>query len=254
MKELFNNPFTTMKTTTYLSALLVLFALFTSCNKDENSVTPSSQVTTTTLEMGEINSLDVSDAFSVFVTLADQETPVTIEASSNLHPYIRIENYNGLLRIELDDHINISKGNAVLNVYVTARTMENIEASGASYVELVNPLYGDALDIELSGASLLRATVHTGELNGDLSGASALQIQGSTVNFRIDASGSSTMEDFNFLASHLDAHLDGACQISLSVQDALEVTASGSSIVRYKGDAVITKQNLSGSSGIVKVN
>lgn len=243
-----------MKTSTYLINLLLLLALVTSCCLEDQHVTPSNEVTTHTIEVGSFSSLDISDSFSVFVTLADQEAPVQVEANNNLHPYIRIVNHNGHLDIELDERIDIDDGNAVLNVYVTARTLYDIEASGASYVELLNPLYDDALVIELSGASMLRGILHTNEITADLSGASALQIQGSTVDFRIDASGASFMEGFDFVVSRLDANLDGASQASLTVEDEIKINASGSSLLRYKGDAVITHQDLSGSSSVVKMD
>jgi hypothetical protein len=115
-------------------------------------------------------------------------------------------------------------------------------------------LYNDFLDVDLSGASMLRGTLHTAEVTADLSGASALQILGSTVDFRIDASGSSSIEGYDFLAKYLDAQLDGASQASLSVEEEIRIEASGASILRYRGEATIVHQELSGAASVVKVD
>jgi hypothetical protein len=97
-------------------------------------------------------------------------------------------------------------------------------------------------------------TLYTGEVLADLSGASSLQIQGSTIDFRLDASGASSMESYSFLTKYLDANLDGASQASLSVEDEIRIRASGASTLRYRGDATITHQQLSGAASVVKVN
>jgi hypothetical protein len=49
-------------------------------------------------------------------------------------------------------------------------------------------------------------------------------------------------------------NLSGASNVSLTVTDEMDVSASGSSIVRYKGDAVINSQNLTGGSQIIHMN
>lgn len=243
-----------MKTIKSITGFFLLVLLFSACSMYDNDVTPSSRVTTRSMEVGSFTALDVSDAFRVYVTLTDQEAPVTVEANDNLHRYIRIHNSGGRLIVEFSENIDIKQGDPVLNVYVSTPTLNDIEASGASYVALDTPLYTDFLDVDLSGASLLRGTLHTGEVQADLSGASALQILGSTVDFRIDASGSSSMEGYGFLTKYLDANLDGASQASLSVEDEIRIEASGASILRYRGEATIVHQELSGAASVVKVD
>jgi len=56
------------------------------------------------------------------------------------------------------------------------------------------------------------------------------------------------------LTTNLMAELSGGSSIILSVQDELDVTASGASTVFYKGNGVIVNQELSGGSEIVKTD
>jgi hypothetical protein len=254
MKEILNQKLMTMKTTTLFSALILLAGIFTSCTKDDHEVTPSGSVTTVTKSVYEFDKLEVSDAFAVYVTFSGVEAPVMIEANSNLQPYIIVENRGDRLYIGLDDRISINKGNAVLNVYITARNLDAITAGGAVYLELMNPLIADAVDIHLDGASVLRGTLHAGEIDAELHGASVMQVFGTAGDFHIDASGASHMEGFDFVTDDLKAHLDGASNIQLTVEDELKVSASGASSVIYRGNGVVVSQELSGASSIVQVN
>lgn len=254
MKEILNQKLMTMKTTTFLTGLILLAGITTSCSKDDHSVTPSGSVTTVTKSVYEFEELEVSDAFAVFVAFSDADAPVVIEANSNLQPYVIVENHGDRLYIGLDDRINIHKGNAVLNVYITTRTLESITAGGAVYIELQNPLVADAVDIRLEGASVLSGTLHAGDIDAEVHGASAMMVNGTTGSFHIDASGASHMEGFGFMTHELKAHLSGASNLMLTVDDELKVNASGASSVVYRGNGVITSQELSGASTIVCAN
>ncbi len=62
------------------------------------------------------------------------------------------------------------------------------------------------------------------------------------------------MRDFNFNTDNLDAYLYGASEVSVTVNQKLDVTASGASNVYYKGSGVVEHQNLSDSSKIEKMD
>jgi hypothetical protein len=247
----------TMNTTTFLSGLLLFAGVLTSCDKDDHDVTPSNGMSTLTTSVGEFDQLYISNAFTAYVTFSDDsdaEERVLIEANSNLHPYIRVENHNGQLSIGIDNGINISKGNIVLKAYITAKRIDAFTAEGASSIELQNAFYDETVNIELYGASHFRGTLHAGEITSSIHGASAMLVDGTTVFFHIDATGASSMEGFGFLTGNLETHLEGASAIALTVKDELDVTASGASNVRYKGNGVVVRQQLSGASSIVNIN
>ena len=243
-----------MKTTSFFTGLLVLAVLASSCTKDDHEIYPTAAVTSATMTVNSFDHLDVSDAFAVYVTFADAPETVTIEANSNLHPYIIVEDRDDRLRIKLDDRINIKSGNAVLNVYITAPEIERFTARGAVYMELMNPLYDNDVDIHLDGASVFRGVLHASKVDAELHGASVMFADGTAANFRFDASGASHMEGFGFMTDELKADLSGASNMELTVHRELRVTASGASSVIYRGDGIVTSMNLSGASTVVRVN
>jgi hypothetical protein len=86
----------------------------------------------------------------------------------------------------------------------------------------------------------------------DLSGASVMNISGSADIFEIEASGASVCKDYGFEVKKLEAQISGASNMSITVEDEINIEASGASSLKYKGNATIKSQNLSGASSIRK--
>nr|WP_319269845.1 head GIN domain-containing protein [uncultured Draconibacterium sp.] len=242
-----------MKTKVFLATILAAGVLFTSCEKDKQDVVPSPNVTSKNFSASGLSQLTVSDVFHVYVSFSDTEESVQVEANENLHSFIEINQSGGLLTVGLEKNTNIS-GTPVLNLYITTTSLSKVMAEGATSVEFKNALQNDQFEIELIGASQLKGSLETGTVDAYLEGASKMDIDGSCNNFKIDATGASEMTGFDFVSNNLNAELDGGSEISLSVQQKLDVTARGASKVYYKGNGVIQDQDLKDASEIIKVN
>lgn len=242
-----------MKTKVILAAILSLGILFTSCNDDDLHLVPSDKITSKTISVSGISQLDVSDLFNVQVTFSETEESVVVESNENIHQIINIKQDGETLNIGLDENSTIS-GTPVLNVYIKTASIEKVQAAGASKIEFKNPLLGSILEIDLEGACLFTGEIQVDELFSNLLGASVMNISGEANVFEIDGEGASKMTGFEFTCDDLKAVLYGASDISLTVNEKLDVTASGASNVYYKGNGVIEKQNLSDTSKITKLD
>ena len=156
------------------------------------------------------------------------------------------------LIIKLKDNTSVKNG-ATLRAYISCDYLSYIEASGATNISLRNTLVSNDLDIDISGASNLNGTIEVGEITAEVSGASVLELSGTSGYFYIDASGASTIKDYSFSIGHLNAELSGASNANLTVNNRIEVEASGASTLNYKGDAIIQQQELSGASSVNRV-
>lgn len=242
-----------MKTKVFLAAIFAVGVLFTSCEKDQFDVIPSAKITTTDFPASGVNQLAISDVFHVYVSFSETEESVQVEANENLHSFIEIDQTDGRLFIRLEKNSNIS-GDPTLNVYITTTSLSKVLVQGAASVEFYDALLNDQFEIELTGASKFKGSLETGTLTTHISGASEMEIDGSCTNFLIDASGASEMTGFNFVSDNLNADLTGGSKISLTVQQKLDVTASGASKVYYKGNGIIQSQDLKDASQIIKMN
>jgi hypothetical protein len=248
-----------MKTKSILLGLFALSILFTSCNKNEdifpshNNVYPSKDITTVNHTISGYSQLDVSDRFNVFVTFSDTEENIQIEANSNLQQYITCKKVSNQLVIYFADNVNIKTGNAVLNVYITTKQLNAFYSAGAISIQLQNELVCSDLTIDLSGVSTLRGTIYADQIKSKLEGTSKLDIGGSSNSFDINAAGVNEVVGYDFETNYLSSDLEGVCNVHLTVQQKLEVKASGVCNVYYKGDGIVSYQNLSGASKIQKV-
>lgn len=242
-----------MKIKIFAATSLIFSFLFFSCSKDE-TIDPSNTITSQEHNITGYNELNVQDAFNVEVHFSNEIESIIVEANDNLHPYIILEKNLMELSIRLDDNIDLSEKQATLNVYISTDHMFSYRASGATTIQLLDPLGADKLIINLSGASSLSGNLTGTEVNAIITGASTLNLTGSANKFNLDATGASNMYDFDFVANWLHTNLEGACTASITVNNKLDVWANGASTVYYKGDGVINTQELSGGSQIIKVN
>jgi len=241
-----------MKTHAFLTTLFVLGIFFTSCDKDDD-VIPSNSISTVEKNISGYSKLNVSDSFTVNVTFSDTEEKILIEANDNLQAYIHVEKQDDWLLIWLDDNVNID-GSSTLDIYITTNSINEYSAEGAVGIYLQNDLNAGNINIELTGASNFNGTLYGTNLNAELTGASNLNIIGEVDLLEIESQGASNMIDFGFSANHLIGDLDGASNVSLAVNEDLNVKANGASNVYYKGDGVVESQDLSGGSQIVKMD
>ncbi len=242
-----------MKTKTLIMGFLSVCMLFTSCENDELAINPSSNITTESFTASNITELDVESVFKVYITFSDTEESVTVEANENLHDIIDIVQDGSRLNIALERNSNI-RGEVVLNVYIKTQYIDKISADGASSVAFENILAGNNLNLRISGASQFTGSLEVDELHANLYGASQINLTGSSNSFNIVASGASRMTGFGFETNTLTTDLEGASMVSITVNESMDITAREASMVNYKGDAEITKQQLTDASVIVNRN
>lgn len=226
-------------------------ALLFSCSKE--TIRVSDRITEVALDIKNYSGIKVSDAFTVFLDFDNQNEGVVIEANENIQNLIIVQIEGDYLRIKLKENTNI-KGDAVMNIYLSKRTLNEILVAGASQIILNNTWNNERSKIELSGASNLVGEVTIDELELLASGASNVDLYGNVMMLRASLQGSSNLKDYDLNTSSLEMILSGASNAYLGVSESIKITASGASVLTYKGSAVIEEQNLSGSSQVRHTN
>ncbi len=228
-------------------------------------------VITQTRDLGSFNRFEVHNGFEVTLVQGATES-ITIEAPEAYLPYIHIKIQNGTLILELDDNID-EDNHAHKKAILTFKTLRGIDGSGGSYLTCNDSIVSSDFDIDLSGGSECHLTLgaetltfetsggsemtlalSAEEIRGGGSGGSVLFLSGHGKNFRLRGlSGGSIMRAFSLQMAQADLELSGGSIAELTVLDALTVSASGGSAVRYKGNPTIT-EDLSGGSSIQNAN
>lgn len=236
-----------MKSNALLILCLSFSILFSSCFQE--TVRPSGDITTVSHDLTDFKGIEASNSFDVYVTFSDEGDAVEIEANDNLHDEMVIEKVANQLVIRLKNNTSI-RGNAKLKAYVTTSQSTHFDGSGASDFIFQNQLDAERVVVALSGASSLRGELQSDQLSADLSGASNLDVSGFSKSLQIEAYGASHMENYSFITDEIDADLSGASSVHLTVNELLNVEASGASNLFYKGDGLIDRLSVSGGSKV----
>ena len=190
--------------------------------------------------------IDVGGAFQVVLKQGDKES-LTIEADENLMECIRTKVEGGILVISTEKTIiKFEK----LKVYITFKTLDQMDMSGAVELWSENSLHFDDLDIEASGASEVEMNFTAQNLNMDISGASEMNLSGKTSQATIDISGATDMsaDDLEIETCHMT--MSGAGDAKIYVTKELDIEVSGAGSVRYRGDPEKVNEHVSGAGDI----
>jgi len=232
---------------------LILLALFVSLNSsciEGDLINSSDIITTENSQISHFSKINISDGFQV-ILIEGKEPKVEIEASDNLHKHIDVKVDKKELKIKIKDKIKFDNSSNV-KVYVTYDSLVSIKITGGSKVNFESTYMLDSLYLELSGGSILTADLNCKNFETKVTGGGKLILTGFTEFCNIDLSGGSTSESYDFAIDDLVCEISGGGVVSHTVNKTIEIDASGGSTFNYKGDAVITKQDLSGGSSVVK--
>ncbi len=187
---------------------------------------------------------------------------------------VKTEVKNGILKIYVENGAwnGWNWKSKSIKAYVTAKTIDKIDASGACSVTVTDKISSGNLKFDLSGASTFKGELSANsakfDINGassfkgalsvsstlkiEVSGASAVTISGSATSADIDASGASSFKGYEFSTDECKAEASGASSVSVAVKKELKAEASGASSIRYIGSPEVKRSETSGASSIKK--
>jgi hypothetical protein len=176
--------------------------------------------------------IKAGSALKVIVSLGNQES-VVFEAEEEVLKKMRAEVKGGELQLSIEGKCNSEKD---ILVYVTAKSLKEVEADGAASVEIKDELKGDKLKMEAKGAAKITAQINTKELLAEVSGAGYIKIKGEAVKLSADVSGAGNLKADDLKAKEVEVHANGAGKASVNASDNLKASASGAGNIYYTGD------------------
>lgn len=260
-----------MKNTTIL--LLLLFSFFVMAQKSEK-IKGSKTVTTELIEIGNFDSLEVSDNIEVYLERGEK-SEMKIEADDNLHSIITIDLTGNTLRLNtskkaikykkltirltytkdlkmitakdesvinaiqeiLLDNITIKAYNDS-NLNLNVNTTEfNFVSDDKSKIEL--NLKSENANFTLSNKTTVKALINSVNLKFDTYQKSEATIEGdvSYANIRLDNNSELTAK--NLIIKNVDLLAESYSNCSINVNTNLSLDASGNSNIQLYGDQKI---------------
>jgi Putative auto-transporter adhesin, head GIN domain len=213
-----------------------------------DGLTGSGKLTSRTIDLSGVTSVVAGADFLVHVkTGAPAQAKVTMD--DNLVDRIEAAVSGHELRLGLKPGSNVR--NATLRAEVTVSRLERLAANGASHATLDSTVTGPALRLVAEGAGQIIGPVQVDRLEASESGASVLNLSGRAGSLHLESVGTSQLHGSELAVDDLDAALSGVSQATVTVNKTLAVTADGVSVLRYRGNPSITRQETSGVSSIV---
>ena len=203
-------------------------------------------------EVSGFTELSVSSAFVVEISVGNTES-LEIEADERYIDDIISEVRGDKLVLRIRESRNTRRMRNSPRAYLTVKSLDRIDASGAVKLETNDPLVTDKLDIELSGASVLNMEIEVKELYIQASGACVINMEGEARDQTVRTTGATTYRAYDLESEIADIRVTGAGSARVSVSDKLDVRASGASSIRYKGSPSVSKST-SGASSVRRAN
>jgi hypothetical protein len=195
-------------------------------------------------EVKSFSSLDIGGAFTVILAQGNEEQLI-LEADAEEIGDIITEVVGNELRIYTKPGWN---GNySDMTIYLTFKSLDDIDFSGAVEVESQGVLSFDGLTMDVSGAAEIDLDFNASRFDAEFSGASELELTGKCDKGYIEVSGASEINAEAMEFTDLAIELSGASEAEVFARGELKIDASGASSVKYKGGAKVNI-NTSGAS------
>lgn len=200
--------------------------------------------------VGSFSGLKVSGGIDVYLSQSNEYALAVSASEIKYRDNIQTQIINGILTISYNNGGLRFSGDKKLRVYISFKTLESIQASGACDINFKEGFKANVLKIGLSGASEIRGNININDLTLDLSGASTVKLKGNVINLRIDASGASDVKNYEIVADNCIASTSGASDVKITVNKSLSAKASGASSLLYRGNPDKKEISTSGASKI----
>ncbi len=196
--------------------------------------------------------IEVSGSIDLFLSQGTEEGVAISASTDEIKQRIKTEIKGTTLHIYFDGRgLNWKNwGNHRMKAYVTFKTLNKIEASGACNVKAIESIKQPELKIEMSGASDFTGNITVQKLRIDASGASNIKISGSAGETNIDASGACTIRAYDLKTDMCKTNASGGSNVRITVDKELNAQASGGSTVFFKGTGLIRDISSSGGASI----
>ncbi|MEP7251722.1 MAG: head GIN domain-containing protein [Ginsengibacter sp.] len=234
------------------SLLIFLFIAFCFNASAQNIINdPNAELRSVT----SFNGIKVSGGIDVWLSQGNDYALAVSAIDEKYRDNIKTEVKNGVLHIWYDsDNLKWNRGDKKLKAYISFKTIESLEASGACDLKINETLNSENLGLKLSGACDINGVVKITNMSMDLSGASTVKITGHVDNLKLESSGASDVKNYDLVVENCIAKISGASDVKITVKNSISASASGASSMHYRGNPEKRDVATSGASSISQRN
>jgi len=202
--------------------------------------------------VGEFSELSVGGAFEVILIQGDTYA-LKVESKEDQYEKVITELKGDRLRIRYESS-RWERNHSKITLYITYKSLEELDISGACDVKGETPLKAESLDIEFSGAASAWLELDVKRLKARVSGAGNLNLEGRAEEQWVNLSGAGSYKAYDLKSKKANVKSSGAGKVRVFVTEEFEANASGAASIRYKGNPEKFYANSSAAASIRKAN
>ncbi|WP_290838924.1 DUF2807 domain-containing protein [Flavobacterium sp.] len=266
--------------------LIVCFSVMTAFGQ---KLKGTKNVTTSSKEIGNFESIEVSDNIEVFLSKGDK-SEIEIEADDNLHEVISISESTGTLRISATEKVTTFKKLSVKITYtddfkmLTAKGSSNVTAltdlqladftfktfesakifatvKGKKFTLMANDKSKTELNVtatettvEMNNNASLKALISSDKITFDMYQKASASIEGDVNTLKLRLDNNTTFTGKNLTTKNANITTEGSSNCSIEVIEKAVISASGKSEIDLHGEQKIEINKFSDNALISKKN
>ena len=264
-----------MKKTTFISVMICSIALYMSgcirMNTDYGfgkSIAGNGIIKEKARDQMDFDALDVKGAIDVYLS-ESPDVPVTVSGDENLIDSVETYVKDGVLNVHFKKGFGYNSKKGLRVTIPNNGKIKKINSSGSSDIYIKGCLVADNLSIVTRGSADIKGNIKAGHVDIDCSGSSDFKghVEATTLNIKcigssdchiggsadvcnVSMTGSSDFKGYDFVAKKCNCSASGSSDVRITCTGELNVNASGSSDVYYRGNAKVVGKHLSGSSDL----
>ncbi|MEM6523316.1 MAG: PspC domain-containing protein [Bacteroidota bacterium] len=219
-----------------------LVCLSCEANNDYNSTILNGERYDRTIRFNEFEDIYVKGAYNLDI-IKGNEYKVLLKGRTPDLNQIRLREDGNLLRIVWNGRNDYDKFNTRkrdIEIVVVMPYLHEIDINGASKI-YIQELRQRDLNIQLEGASYLKAEVDIDNLVIEAAGASEIELKGSGMELTAEMRGASNLDAYQYEVKRATVDASGAASAKVYVTDEIIMDESFISNVKFKGGATIVK-------------
>ena len=215
----------------------------------QHVVIGSGRLVVVTFGFRDFTRISLSHSFKATIRKSNSYS-VKVEVDDNIEQYLTAHQSGSSIAIGLEDN---SYKNITMNVTIETPDVSLIEGMGAASIRLDGFELDHDIQILATGASIINGNLTAREVSFNLTGSSTVALTGRADDLIVYGTGATQLSLFDFPVKNCKAIMTGGSVSNVSVSDNLEVSLTGGSVLRYKGNPTTRILSVTGGSVIQKV-
>ena len=174
---------------------------------------------------------------------------VTVEADTNILPYIETEVRDGVLILRTRPGTSVNPTRLVFRI--TAPDLGSVGIQGSGDFRMETPLDTDRLAVEIEGSGSVEGDIDVDAVEAIIEGSGGISLRGIAPAARFEIEGSGSIEAADLSSVDARVVIQGSGSVTLRATGTLDVDISGSGSVRHRGGAKVTVRD-TGSGSVIE--